>query len=175
MLDPKTIDQFRRHAEPQDNWRQQRGKSSRKWKIAIGLGITLTGAALAFQQTVPGITFLQTVTGTIDEFAFPPPISASPGVLQIQRIILKQGATTGWHHHDGPAWVILEKGRNVVESHCGGSEQVRAGAAFIEPPGYVHKVDNYGPGEATISWATVYPQHGAPIVEEADQTQPCPQ
>lgn len=144
---------------------------SRKWNIAIGLGITLAGAAFAFQQTVPGITFLHTVTGTL--VVPPPPV---PTVMQFQQIILKQGATTGWHHHDGPAWVILEKGTNVVETHCGGgSEQLPAGAAFIEPTTLIHRVDNYGPGEATIFWATTYPQGGSPIVEETDQIHPCPQ
>jgi quercetin dioxygenase-like cupin family protein len=96
--------------------------------------------------------------------------------MQFQKIILKQGASTGWHHHDGPAWVILEQGANVVETHCGGgSEQLQPGTAFIEPIGLIHKVENYGPGEATIVWATSYPQGGSPIVEEADQSNPCPQ
>jgi quercetin dioxygenase-like cupin family protein len=96
--------------------------------------------------------------------------------MQFQQIVLKQGASTGWHHHDGPAWVILEKGSNVVESHCGGgSEQLPTGSAFIEPIGLVHMVENFGPGEATIVWATTYPQGGSPIVEEVDQSHPCPQ
>jgi quercetin dioxygenase-like cupin family protein len=146
---------------------------NRKWRVTtcLGLGVALTGAALAFQQTVAGITFLQTVTAPL---VSPPPLA--PTVMQFQTIILKQGASTGWHHHDGPAWVILEKGTNVVESHCGGgSEQLQSGTAFIEPIGLIHMVANYGPGEATIIWATTYPQGGSPIVEEADQSHPCPQ
>ena len=102
--------------------------------------------------------------------------ATSPTVMQFQKIILKQGASTGWHHHDGPAWVILENGSSVVETHCGGgSEHLQPGTAFIEPIGLIHLVENYGPGEATITWATTYPQGGSPIVEEADQSHPCPQ
>jgi quercetin dioxygenase-like cupin family protein len=144
----------------------------KKWRVTVclGLGVALTVAALAFQQTVPGITFLQTVTAPL--VLPPPPV---PTVMQFQKIILKQGATTGWHHHDGPAWVILENGSNVVETHCGGgSEHLQPGTAFIEPIGLIHMVENYGPGEATITWATTYPQGGSPIVEEADQSHPCP-
>ena len=145
----------------------------RKSKVTacLGLAVALTGAAWAFQQTVPGITFLHTVTAPL--VSPPPPV---PTVMQFQQIVLKQGASTGWHHHDGPAWVILEKGSNVVESHCGGgSEQLPPGTAFIEPIGLIHMVENFGPGEATIVWATTYPQGGSPIVEEADQSHPCPQ
>ena len=144
----------------------------KKWRVTVclGLGVALTGAALAFQQTVPGITFLQTVTASL---VLPrPPV---PTVMQFQKIILKQRASTGWHHHDGPAWVILENGSSVVETHCGGgSEQLQPGTALIEPIGLIHMVENYGPGAATITWATTYPQGGSPIVEEADQSHPCP-
>ena len=143
----------------------------RKVTICLGLGVALTGAAFAFQQTVPGVTFLKTVTAPL--VSPPPPV---PTVMPFQEIILKQGASTGWHHHDGPAWVILENGSNVIESHCGGgSEQLQPGTAFIEPIGLVHMVENYGPGAATIKWATTYPQGGSPIVEEPDQSHPCPQ
>ena len=146
---------------------------NRKWKVTIclGLAVALTGAALAFQQTVPGLTFLQTVSAPL---VSPPP--SVPTNMQFQVLILKQGASTGWHHHDGPAWVILEKGSNVMESHCGGgSEQLPPGSAFIEPIGLIHRVENNGPGAATIVWATTYPQGGSPIVEEPDQSHPCPQ
>ena len=134
----------------------------KKWRVTVclGLGVALTGAALAFQQTVPGITFLQTVTASL--VLPPPPI---PTVMQFQKIILKQGASTGWHHHDGPSLVILEKGNGVVETEaCGSSTPLQAGTAFAEPPNNVHKVDNFGPGEATIWWATVYPLGSTAIV-----------
>ena len=44
----------------------------KKWRVTVcfGLGVALTVAALAFQQTVPGITFLQTVTAPL---VLPPP------------------------------------------------------------------------------------------------------
>ena len=88
------------------------GRRSLKVTASLGLAVALTGAAWGFQQAVPGITFLQTVTGPLVLPA--PPV---PTVMQFQKIILKQGASTGWHHHDGPAWVILENGSIVVETH----------------------------------------------------------
>ena len=130
----------------------------KKWKIAIGLGITLT-------STVFGLSFQHTVTGRIADFPFPAGIG--PGHVQIQQLILKPGDSTGWHHHDGPSFVILEKGRGVVESEaCGSSTPLQAGTAFAEPPNNVHKVDNFGPDEASISWATVYPLGSTPIVPD---------
>ena len=90
-----------------------------KIKITIGLGITLTG-------TVFALSFQHTVAGAIAEFPFPGGIG--PGFVQIQQITLKPGDSTGWHRHDGPAWVILERGRGVVETEaCGASTVLEPG------------------------------------------------
>jgi len=130
----------------------------RKWKIAVGLGVTLTSTAFA-------LSFQHTVTGRIDNFAFPS--GSGSGYVQIQSLILKPGDSTGWHHHEGPSWVILERANSVVETEaCGSSTPLQAGTAFAEPPINVHKVDNFGPGEATIWWATVYPQGSTAIVPD---------
>lgn len=138
----------------------------RKSKIALGLAVTLTSTAFA-------LSFPQTFTGRIDSFAFPS--GAGPGYVQIQSLVLKPGDSTGWHHHDGPAWVILQRGRGVVESEgCGVSLSAQVGTAFAESAGNVHKVDNIGPGEATIWWATVYPEGSTPIVPD-DGPPPCQQ
>jgi quercetin dioxygenase-like cupin family protein len=136
----------------------------RKWKIAAGLVLTLAGTAFA-------LSFQHTVVGRIDNFAFPS--GNGPGFVQIQSLILKPGDSTGWHHHGGPAWVILERGNGVVETEaCGASTPLQAGTAFAETPNNVHKVDNFGPGEATIWWSTVYPQGSVPIVPD-DGPPPC--
>ena len=130
----------------------------RKWKVAVGLTVTLTSTAFA-------LSFQHTVTGRIDSFAFA--AGSAPGYVQIQSLILKPGDSTGWHHHAGPAWVILETGKGVVETEaCAATSSLQAGTAFTEPPNNVHKVDNYGPGEATIWWATVYPQGSTAIVPD---------
>ena len=50
--------------------------------------------------------------------------------------------------------MILEKGHGVIESEACGSAALQPGSAFAEPPKNVHKVDNFGPDEATIWWAT---------------------
>jgi quercetin dioxygenase-like cupin family protein len=136
----------------------------RKWKIAAGLAITMTGTAFA-------LSFHHTVTGRIDSFPFPS--GSGSGFVQIQELILRPGDSTGWHHHDGPSWVILERGNGVVETEaCGSVNPLQAGTAFAEPPNNVHKVDNFGPGEATIWWATIYPQGATPIVPD-DGPPPC--
>ncbi|MFL6451232.1 MAG: cupin domain-containing protein [Bryobacteraceae bacterium] len=133
---------------------------NRKLEIGIGLGITLTGTMFA-------LSFQHTITGAIAEFPFPG--GSGPGFVQIQQITLKPGDSTGWHRHDGPSWVILERGRGVIETEaCGASTALQPGTAFAEPPDHIHKVDNYGPGEATINWATVYPQGSTPIVPEPE-------
>ncbi len=130
----------------------------RKWKTAVALGAALASTAFA-------LSFQHTTTGRIDNFAFP--TGSGPGYVQIQSLILRPGDSTGWHHHDGPAWVILAKGSGVVETEaCGSLTALQAGTAFAEPPNNVHKVDNFGPGEATIWWATVYPQGSTAIVPD---------
>ena len=130
----------------------------RKGKFAAGLAVILASTAFA-------LSFQHTTTGRIDNFAFPS--GSGPGFVQIQSLILKPGDSTGWHHHDGPSFVILERGNGVVETEsCGGSTPLQAGTAFAEPPNNVHKVDNFGPGEATIWWATVYPQGSTAIVPD---------
>ena len=67
---------------------------NRKWKIVASLGLTMTG-------TVFALSFQHTVTGAISEFAFPS--GTGPGLVQIQKLILKPGDSTGWHRHDGPS------------------------------------------------------------------------
>jgi quercetin dioxygenase-like cupin family protein len=129
----------------------------RKSILAIGLGITLTGALIA-------LSFQPTVTGVISNFPFPG--GAGPGYVQIQELILRPGDSTGWHHHDGPSWVILERGNGVLEQEACGSTPLQPGTAFAEPAKNVHKVENFGPGEATIWWATVYPLGSTPIVPD---------
>ena len=136
----------------------------RKGKFAAGLAVIL--ASTAFE-----LSFQHTTTGRIDNFAFPS--GNGPGFVQIQSLILKPGDSTGWHHHDGPSFVILERGNGVVETEsCGGSTPLQAGTAFAEPPNNVHKVDNFGPGEATIWWSTVYPVGSTAIVPD-DGPAPC--
>jgi len=129
----------------------------RKWTIAIGLSITLTGAVFA-------LSFQHTTTGAIENFPFAG--GTGPGYVQIQQITLKPGDGTGWHHHDGPSWVILEKGHGMVEYEACGSTPLQPGSAFAEPARNVHKVDNFGPDAATIWWATVYPLGSTPIVPD---------
>jgi quercetin dioxygenase-like cupin family protein len=133
----------------------------RKWKIAIGITLPLMGTAFA-------LSFQHTVTGAIASFPFPG--GAGPGYVQTQTLILKPGESTGWHHHAGPSWVILERGKGVVEQEPCGSSLLQAGSAFAEPANNVHKVDNVGPGEATISWATVYPLGATPIIPDEPPT-----
>src|SRR5437763_4961730 len=102
----------------------------RKGKFAAGLAIILASTAFA-------LSFQHTTTGRIDNFAFPS--GSGPGFVQIQSLILKPGDSTGWHHHDGPSFVILERGNGVVETEsCGGSTPLQAGTAFAEPPTNVH-------------------------------------
>lgn len=130
-----------------------------KWKIAAGLGVTVLAG------TVFALSFEHTITGSIGDFPFPG--GNGPGYVQIQELILRPGETTGWHHHDGPSWVILARGRGVVEHEaCGASSNLQPRTALAEPAKNVHKVDNLGPGEATIWWATVYPQGSTPIVPD---------
>lgn len=132
-----------------------------KWKLALSLGVALAGTAFAL--SVP-FTF----TSAIERF----PGFIGPGVVQFQEVTLKPGESTGWHHHEGPATVILAKGRNVTEDHGCGPDRVQPGIAFAESANKTHRVDNNGPGLAIIYWSTVYPEGSSPTIPD-DIAPPC--
>jgi quercetin dioxygenase-like cupin family protein len=134
---------------------------SRKGRIAAGVVIVfatvLVGSALALSS----ISFTTGTTADFDFGAFGPGYPV-PGTVQIQAFTMKPGETVPWHFHKATSYVVLVRGTLTEQHVLGGnqchSEEVTAGAAFVEPPNAVHTITNTGNEAAIIWWATVFPQ-----------------
>ncbi len=138
---------------------------SRRGKISVGIVLALVtilaGTALALSNIIFKI-------GTVASYDFGGygPGYPVPGLIQIQGFKMEPGDTVPWHYHKGVSYVILARG-TLTEQHLSGpdqcaSENVTAGAAFVEPPGLVHSVTNTGNNVAVIWWATIFPKSDGP-------------
>ncbi|MEU6158065.1 cupin domain-containing protein [Streptomyces sp. NPDC047130] len=65
-----------------------------------------------------------------------PALGRHAQLVQVRRITLPAGGTTGWHYHHGPLLIVVSQG---VLTHTLArdlsTETVRAGQAFVEAPG----------------------------------------
>ena len=133
---------------------------SRKRRITIGVVVALTTVLIGSAFALSNISF---ITGTVASYDFGSfgPGYPVPGTVQIQAFTMAPGETIPWHFHKAISYVVLERGTLTEEhaaspGHCE-SEELGAGAAFVEPAGAVHTVTNTGNEAAVIWWATVFP------------------
>jgi len=91
------------------------------------------------------------------------------GAMPSSHLLRAPGDSTGWHHHDGPSWVIPSNGAASLSARRAGQLPALAGNAVAEPSNKVHKLDNYGQRKASILRSTVESArlHG-PIVPEPE-------
>lgn len=140
---------------------------SLKWQTKIGLVVLAT---VMLAGTAYAITFVRTFQGTVQLTDYQGFYDSQyedytgPATVQIQEITMKPGDAFPWHYHEGQSYAILTEGTLTEEDGCGKPQIFHAGAAFVEPPGFVHRVINNGPGNVTLYWATVYPSKAGPLV-----------
>ena len=134
---------------------------SRTRRIATGVVVTLTTMLVGTAFALSNISFTTGTVASYDFGGFGPgyPVAAT---VQIQAFTMQPGETIPWHFHKATSYVVLLRG-TLTEQHVDGpnqcdTEQVAAGAAFVEPPGAVHTVTNSGNEAAVIWWATVFPE-----------------
>ena len=71
---------------------------------------------------------------------------------------LNPGESVPWHFHPGPLYGIIVSGTLTEDEGCGSDLNVfKAGSAFSERPGRVHRVFNFGTDPVTIVFTGIFP------------------
>ena len=138
-----------------------RNRFSRKARVSAVVAIVLVTALAGTAWALANIHLKLGTVASYDFGGFGPGYPV-PGTIQIHAFTMNPGDTIPWHYHKGVSYVILAHG-SLTEQHlvgpdqCG-SEEVKAGSAFVESPGQIHSVKNTGRGAAVIWWATIFPE-----------------
>jgi quercetin dioxygenase-like cupin family protein len=78
--------------------------------------------------------------------------------FQMQTITFLPGGHSGWHHHPGIIWVIVESGAvTIYDENCQAMSTVTAGNAFLESGPEPMLVRNEGSTNAIVYNAQVVP------------------
>jgi quercetin dioxygenase-like cupin family protein len=74
-----------------------------------------------------------------------------PSTLYVQSLVLKPGASSGWHTHPGPEYSAIAKGAVHLQLAPGCDILTyAAGQAVFVPTGVPHRVINQGPDDAEV-------------------------
>ena len=105
-------------------------------------------AALSWSHSAEAATFTP-----LGEGALP-----SGELVQSFQFTLDPGESVPWHFHPGPLYGIIVSGTLTEDEGCGSDLNVyKAGSAFSETPGRVHRVFNYGTEPVTIVFTAIVP------------------
>lgn len=100
--------------------------------IVLGFGALLLGGV----ATVYAATSVIRGVGTMAHFE---PFDG-PATMTARSLFIDANEVLPWHQHPGiGAYTIVKTGTLTVEDGCGGVVVYPQGAAFIEPPGRVHR------------------------------------
>jgi quercetin dioxygenase-like cupin family protein len=81
-----------------------------------------------------------------------------PTDFQMQTITFSPGGYSGWHHHPGIIWVIVESGAvTIYDENCQAIKTVAAGNVFLESGNEPMLVRNEGTTNAVVYNAQVVP------------------
>jgi len=89
-----------------------------------------------------------------------------PVQVNVRRITIAPGGTTGGHHHAGQLITVITDGTltHYAPVHPGGVRVYRKGEAILEGSGYVHEGRNEG-AEPVVLLATYLTPRGEPLAE----------
>nr|WP_309227740.1 MULTISPECIES: cupin domain-containing protein [unclassified Mycolicibacterium] len=77
--------------------------------------------------------------------------AGQPTTLYVQSLLLKPGASSGWHTHPGPEQSVINGGAVVVRSAGNCAPAVyTAGQMVVIPGGVAHQVANEGVHDADV-------------------------
>jgi quercetin dioxygenase-like cupin family protein len=149
-------------------------RALRRWcgtVAALGAVLGLAAAAYGFSNILllHGTLRLQNYDGF---FAEDYPDYSGRATVEFTAFTMKPGDAFPWHYHEGMAYAVLVKGTVTEDEGCGTVRQFSAGAGFVERPGRVHRVINYGRGSAIIYAALMYPVTSTDVVVTEEPT--CP-
>jgi quercetin dioxygenase-like cupin family protein len=97
-----------------------------------------------------------------------PELGGDARLVQVRRILLPPGGTTGWHYHHGPLLIVVREGTLThTFAQDLGTETVRAGQAFVEAPGREHAHIGNNLGTTPLVMYAVYflPSPSCPLSE----------
>ena len=90
-------------------------------------------------------------------------LSGGPATLTVRRLTIAPGEVLGWHYHAGVgAYTVVKRGALTIEDGCGGETLFRAGQAFLESPGRIHRGKNLGSEEVETVQTFILPA-GVPV------------
>lgn len=144
--------------------------------VALGIGALVVAAALVVPIALasPGsgtssqilghrATLSESVETNTDRIKFQ---TKDQTDFQMQTITFAPGGQSGWHHHPGLIWVIVESGAvTIYDGNCQVAQTVTAGHAFIESGSDTMLVRNEGTVNAVVYNAQVVPA-GSPFRTE---------
>ena len=97
-----------------------------------------------------------------------------PSTLLVQSLLIKPGASSGWHTHPGTEFSAIKAGTVTVQSGpaCVRTEYTAGQAVFI-PAGVPHRVDNDGDHDAEVIVTYTVPLD-APVRGDVPDACPAP-
>jgi len=114
-----------------------------------------------FAGTIFAFALFSNVQGSLEFYTFPAinghEAYIVPANAEMVGFTLKPGEEVPFHYHDAPSFVIVTRGTLTEDDGCGNVVEWRAGSAFTEEPGHVHKVSNPGPGSVSVYFSDIYP------------------
>jgi len=121
--------------------------------VALGASIVL-GATIA-----PLATLSDSVHVNRDGIKFQ---TKGPTDYAISTLTFAPGANSGWHHHPGIIWVLVEQGQVTISDAACQTTTYRAGQVFLEGGNEPMLASNEGSTNAVVYNMQVVP-HGAPF------------
>jgi len=143
--------------------------------VTAGFAILVTALAISSaRRAVAQAPFeIEPVAlGEIDNARFKIEVKESI-VLEQDKLTFQPGATTPWHFHPGPAFVIVDSGAVTLHTDDGCATVYQAGSAFFEKAGQVHRVSNDTEGETVIFGTLLLPVGSPPLVVAPEPEATC--
>lgn len=119
--------------------------------LAAGVALTPSAASATPASGVTGVIVSQQTVGGRDYI--------------LRQITIQPGGSTGWHHHDGTLYAVVEHGTLThTESDCVTTDSYGEGAFFVEASGAgnVHIGRNLGSTPVVLDVVYVDPE-GSPL------------
>jgi len=111
-------------------------------------GFTALATVCALACSAKAATFVPLGVGALPSGEF----------VESFQFTLNPGESVPWHFHPGPLYGIVVSGTLTEDEGCGNDLNVlKAGSAFSETAGKVHRVFNYGTGPVTIVFTGIFP------------------
>jgi quercetin dioxygenase-like cupin family protein len=124
------------------------------------IGALTVAASIALGATLaPRATLSESAHVNRDGIKFQ---TKGPTDFTIGTLTIAPGTNSGWHHHPGMIWVLVEQGQVTISDQDCQTTTYTAGEAFLEGGDEPMLASNEGSTDAVVYNAQVVPQ-GAPF------------